>query len=362
MEIKIITYQILEAPILHTLELTKVLFLDLTTAIQQANNKFFPHRKPPRACSQPWWDAACTQAAQTLRTAGLDGPNTRQHAHCQLKKTVQEAKCTWAAKAIHNSSIWDVTQWRHGRRLSHIQALRLPDGTLTYDHNPMASALSARFFVPPIPGLSATQPDNPELLPERDFEPFLNIELGEYLRATSSTSAPGPSQISWPILKWLWPVISTHVTALFNGCLAHAFHPPLWKHALVQVIPKPGKADYFVPKSYCPISLLDCLGKLLEKAVAKRITHDIDVAEVLPPNQFGSRARSCCLDAALTLTHHVTLAHKINWRSGALLFDISGFFDNISQERLREILCNRGFNSLIIEWVDAFLMDRTLQL
>jgi len=114
----------------------------------------------------------------------------------------------------------------------------------------------------------------------------------------------------------------------------------MWKHALVQVIPKPGKTDYFAPKLYHPISLLDCLGKLMEKAVAKRITHAIDVAEVLPPNQFGSRARSCCLDAVLTLTHHVNLAHKINWHAGALLFDISGFFDNISKDRLKVILLN----------------------
>ena len=127
---------------------------------------------------------------------------------------------------------------------------------------------------------------------------------------------------------------------LFNGCLAHLYHPPLWKHALVQVIPKPGKLDYFASKSYCPISLLDCLGKLMEKAVAKRITHAIDVAEVLPPNQFGSHARSCCLDAALTLTHHVALTHKINWKSGTLLFDILGFFDNINREQLKVVLLN----------------------
>ncbi len=146
----------------------------------------------------------------------------------------------------------------------------------------MASALSDRFFVQPILGLSPTQPDDPEPLPEWEFDPFLVDELGEYLQSTSSNSAPGPSQISWPILKWLWPTLSAHITNLFNGCLAHAFHPSLWKHAMVQVIPKLGKSDYFAPKSYHPISLLDCLGKLLEKAIAKRITHAIDVSMVLP--------------------------------------------------------------------------------
>jgi len=206
----------------------------------------------------------------------------------------------------------------------------------------MALTLSSRFFVQPVPDLSPTQPVDPPPLPERDVDPFMADELEEYLWSTLSNSAPGPSQISWPILKWLWPTISQHISTLFNGCLAHTFHPPLWKHALVHVIPKPGKSNYFALKSYRPISLLDCLGKLMEKAVAKRITHAIDMEEVLPPNQFGSRAHSCCLDAALTLTHHMALAHKINWKSGALLFNISGFFNNINCARLTQVLLTRA--------------------
>ena len=80
------------------------------------------------------------------------------------------------------------------------------------------------------------------------------------------------------------------------------------------------------------------------------------------PQSIQPRARSCCLDAALTLTHHVSLAHKINWKSGTLLFDISGFFDNINCDRLKVVLRNRGFSSLLVNWIDAFLTDRTLHL
>ncbi len=54
--------------------------------------------------------------------------------------------------------------------------------------------------------------------------------------------------------------------------------------------------------------------------------------------------------------------HKINWRSGALLFNISGFFDNINRARLKAVLINRGFNKLLVDWINAFLTDRTLHL
>jgi hypothetical protein len=38
------------------------------------------------------------------------------------------------------------------------------------------------------------------------------------------------------------------------------------------VIPKPNKPDYSNPKAYRPIALLNCLGKVLEKLMASRLS------------------------------------------------------------------------------------------
>jgi hypothetical protein len=52
--------------------------------------------------------------------------------------------------------------------------------------------------------------------------------------------------------------------------------------------PKPNRADYFAAKNFCPISLLECLSKLLEKAVSKRLLFAIDKYELIPTTQFGT--------------------------------------------------------------------------
>lgn len=69
-----------------------------------------------------------------------------------------------------------------------------------------------------------------------------------------------------------WTTIADHFVTLTNACISTGHHPIEWRRALVVVIPKPGKDDYSQAKSYRPISLLECLSKLLEKVMSKRMT------------------------------------------------------------------------------------------
>jgi hypothetical protein len=76
----------------------------------------------------------------------------------------------------------------------------------------------------------------------------------------------------------------------------------------VVVIPKPRKDDYSVAKSYRPISLLECMSKLIEKAMSKRFLYDTDKFGLIPTTQYGTRAHSSTLDAGLGFTHDVQTA------------------------------------------------------
>ena len=62
------------------------------------------------------------------------------------------------------------------------------------------------------------------------------------------------------------------------------------------------------PRSYRPISLLECLGKLLEKLMAARITYEVGRFNLVPTNQFGGRDKSSVIDASLSLTHDIQAA------------------------------------------------------
>ena len=83
--------------------------------------------------------------------------------------------------------------------------------------------------------------------------------------------------------------------------------------------PKLNRADYTVAKNYRPISLLECLGKLLEKVIAKIIYSDMAKYALVPTTQFGGRNASSTLDAGLTLLHDIEAAHRSKLRAGLLL-------------------------------------------
>ena len=49
---------------------------------------------------------------------------------------------------------------------------------------------------------------------------------------------------------------------------------PSFKDSISVIIPKPNMPNYSIPKAYCPIALLNTIGKLLTKVLANRLQHD----------------------------------------------------------------------------------------
>jgi hypothetical protein len=66
----------------------------------------------------------------------------QREANKHLKKVVREAKRRWADEYITTANVWEVAAWRHGRRSSHIPALRNHDNDLAFEHEELASLLS----------------------------------------------------------------------------------------------------------------------------------------------------------------------------------------------------------------------------
>jgi len=124
------------------------------------------------------------------------------------------------------------------------------------------------------------------------------------------------------------------------------------------VLNKPQKPDYSQPKAYRPISLLECTGKALEKVVANRINTDILKYDILPPTQFGSRPHHNAVDAVATLVHCIQATRAANCAGALLLFDISGFFDNLNPDRTAQLFHDKGFPVGVCQWVLQFMRNR----
>ena len=68
----------------------------------------------------------------------------------------------------------------------------------------------------------------------------------------------------------------THtITALYNECLKRGHFPEQRKIAKIIPITKPGKKDSCNPSKYCPISLINIEGKVLEQLLINGIMHHL---------------------------------------------------------------------------------------
>jgi len=200
-----------------------------------------------------------------------------------------EAKRGWSndnLTTVTRDTLWKATAWRHGRCANKIPPLLKLDGSLATFHTDLQQVLSNHFFptVPkPIPD---SDPDDPAPLPPCGFDPITDEEVSCNLACTSNKSAPGPSGITYKLLKWCHMAAPSRLTSLFNAATTLGHHP--WHCTTIIPILKPGKIYYQVVKAYRPISLLECCGKLLEHIMSKRILLDSARYNLLPPCQFGS--------------------------------------------------------------------------
>jgi hypothetical protein len=150
----------------------------------------------------------------------------------------------------------------------------------------MSTAFRERFFPPTTTHVDPAQPDDPDPIPPRIWDPITVDEVQRCLAGTSNSSAPGLSGVSYKFIKWAFASCPQVFAHLFNLCLTQGAHP--WKEAKVVVLPKPSRPDYSAPKAYRPITLLECLGKLLEKVVARRIMDNSNRFGLIDQHQLGS--------------------------------------------------------------------------
>ena len=95
--------------------------------------------------------------------------------------------------------------------------------------------------------------------------------MQEALKACSNVSAPGPDHITLRHLKLILASNTCAVGILFlaNACLSLQHWPRHFKESVSVIIPKLGKLAYNTPKAFKPIVLLNMLGKLIEKMIAR---------------------------------------------------------------------------------------------
>ena len=350
----------------------------LSEIIQNTLSRTAPIRKPSTH-AKPWWDKDLTEANKSVAMARTLNQNHQRLTsefdhHLQtnvirnrnyFKRLCKFKKKAWVNKTLENAStndIWTFPKWSRGTRNYPTPPIsRGPNQPRAVSHEDKCKALREELYQPP-PALE--QEFLPDLSTRRVTDlPFPEVtteEVRDAIFKNNSNSAPGHSQVTYQVLRWVWANTTgqKHLLTLMQKCLKNGYHPKSWRKAIAIALRKPNKPDYSNPRAYRLITLLECLGKVLERIVARRLTFLAGELNLVPPTQFGGRSNSSTDDAILTFITDVQTAWSTGKVTSALTFDIKGYFDFVNHGRLLSELRRKNLPLEYIKWTASFLSNR----
>lgn len=127
-------------------------------------------------------------------------------------------------------------------------------------------------------------------------------------------------------------------------------------------IPKAGKKDYALPKSFRPISLTSFLLKTMEKIIDKYIREEVLTKNPISSNQHAYCSGKSTETALLCLIDRVEKALQDKQIALCAFLDIEGAFDNTPIYSLIRGLTTKNVDATTIKWIEAMLSTRTIKL
>jgi ribonuclease HI len=240
--------------------------------------------------------------------------------------------------------------------------LQSSNGTIISNQEEKRELIFQTLLPPPPPSqsedLALPSRDAPDFLDQQP--PLTREEARKALFSGDINKSPGEDGISYLALRLVWKSLEEPLFNLLSLLLQVGLHPQVFKSAILQVVPKKGK-DPALPKSYRPIAMQPCLGKVLEKIVASRLAHLATSRNLIPPEQFGGLPNRNATDAVQTLVHDIEggwLSSDIKTTS-LVTVDIKGAFDHIEKGKLIKRLQELQLPPPLILWTHSFLTGRT---
>ena len=187
------------------------------------------------------------------------------------------------------------------------------------------------------------------------------IKVKKVIASLRTDKAYGEDKVHNHLLKHLPDNAIYLMVLLFEKSVNSGIVPKAWKHAIISVIPKPNK-DPTKTRSYRPISLLSCLGKVLERLINEDFNKYLESKNILIKEQSGFRKNHLTTDNLTRLCLDIKdlnaqRKHKVLL---AIFLDIEKCFDRIWINRLKYKILNSGYNNKISNWLCNFLTNRTL--
>lgn len=187
--------------------------------------------------------------------------------------------------------------------------------------------------------------------------PRLEVSANDVLTALSAvdpSKGAGPDRLPPILFKQCAASLSLPVSILFNKSLSNGVFPDAWKIASISPIHKNGNIHNVA--NYRPISILNCLGKVLEKIVHDALYRSI--RHVISVRQHGFMKNRSTTTNLMTFVHGLIGNLEKRKQIDTVYIDFSKAFDKVPHSLAVDKMRCIGLPDWIIEWTLSYLTNR----
>ena len=190
------------------------------------------------------------------------------------------------------------------------------------------------------------------------FTPLTEVDVKKLLAAAPNKACdldPCPTSI----IKECADQLARPLMSIINDSLSTGVFPKQFKQAHVRPLLKKPSLNRQDLKNYRPVSNLNFVSKLIEKAVADQIKKHLDLFHLGNPFQSAYKSHHSTESALLTVTNDILNSMGKGNVTALTLLDLSAAFDTIDHR----LLLNRlkewfGIDGIALDWLADYLTDR----
>ena len=359
----------------------------VTSCITQAAEKSYPLSKNGKRLPTPWWSKDIEAARTAKRKArkkwkqnhSLVNMIAYKKQQAQVKRMIKAAKRTsWKQfvgsinRMTPSSIIWKRIKAINGVNRNRETALE-HDGRLITDPEEQANLFGEYYsqkchLVNPAynpeehSDFANTIQSSIDLLCEAEDQSDLPFTLRELDMALDDLkpSATGEDRVHNQMLKDLTPNGKNVVLGLFNEIWESGTYPNSWKVSKIIPLLKPNKDKQKI-KSYRPVALTSCLGKLLERIINRRLSWRMEKEKIFFSSQCGFRPKAGTLDALLKITEQCQEGIYGKKYTVIVFLDLEGAFDKVWWEGLLNKAAQVGISGNMLKSLRSFLSERDIK-
>jgi exonuclease III len=226
-------------------------------------------------------------------------------------------------------------------------------------HLPIAENCIENFLGPDICNSSIVQ--NSKITVEENTmlnNPLSLEELDAAVKDLSTGTSCGPDGIGNMCIKKIWHYVRGPLFNYCNFCLERGELTERFKTASIRLIPK--KGDKTKLKNWRPISLLNCIYKVVSKAINERLKKISN--RILSRAQKGFTKGKYIQECLINISELISRCNNYDTKAFVLAIDQAKAFDSVRQDFMKCVYKFFGFPESFIKILELFTTKRTARI